>query len=92
MRFFKHNKKAKLDIDPLAIEIGKRLMTVGVCDYCGQRISRDDDDYRSLFDDLILARHGLVEVNNEGIVHLTPRGIKTVNKLSKQIFETLEKA
>lgn len=87
MRIFKR-KKTKLDIDPLAIEIGKRLMTVGSCDYYDQRISRDD--YGSLFDDL--ARYGLVEVNGEGIVHLTPRGIKAVNKLSKQIFETLEKA
>lgn len=88
MKFFKRNKKAKLDIDPLAIEIGKRLMTVGFCDYYGQRISRDD--YGSLFDDL--ARYGLAEVNGEGIVHLTPRGIKAVNEISKQVFKTLEKA
>lgn len=88
MRFFKRNKKEKLDIDPGALGIGQRLMTVGSCDYYGQRISRDD--YGSLFDDL--ARYGLVEVNGEGIVHLTPRGIKAVNKLSKQIFQTLEKA
>lgn len=88
MRFFKHNKKAELDIDPAAIGIGQRLMTVGSCDYYGQQISQSD--YGSLFDDL--ARYGLVEVNGEGIVHLAPRGIKAVNKLSKQIFETLEKA
>lgn len=87
MRFFKH-KKAELDIDPAAIGIGQRLMTVGSCDYYGQRISRDD--YGILFDDL--ARYGLVEVNGEGIVHLTPRGIKAVNEISKQLFKTLEKA
>ena len=87
MRFFKR-KKAELDIDPAAIGIGQRLMTVGSCDYYGQRISRDD--YGSLFDDLV--RYGLVEVNGEGIVHLTPRGIKAVNELSKQIFKALEKA
>lgn len=88
MKFFKRNKKAKLDIDPAVIGIGQRLMTVGSCDYYGQRISRDD--YGSLFDDLV--EYGLVEVNSEGIVHLTPRGIKAVNKLNKQIFGTLEKA
>ena len=87
MRFFKH-KKAELDIDPAAIGIGQRLMTVWSCDYYGQQISQSD--YGSLFDDL--ARYGLAEVNGEGIVHLTPRGIKAVNKLSKQIFKTLEKA
>lgn len=88
MRFFKRNKKTELDIDPAAIGIGQRLMTVGSCDYYDQRISRDD--YGSLFDDL--ARYGLVEVNGEGIVHLTPRGIKAVNEISKQLFKTLEKA
>lgn len=87
MRFFKR-KKEELDINPTAIGMGQRLMTVGSCDYYDQRISRDD--YGSLFDDLV--RYGLVEVNGEGIVHLTPRGIKAVNKLSKRIFETLEKA
>lgn len=88
MRFFKRNKRAKLDINPAAIGIGQRLMTVGSCDYYDHRINRSD--YGSLFDDLV--RYGLVEVNGEGIVHLTPRGIKAVNKLSKRIFETLEKA
>ena len=87
MRFFKR-KKAKLDINPAAIGIGQRLMTVGSCDYYGQRISQSD--YGSLFDDL--ARYGLVEVNGEGIVHLTPRGIKAVNEISRQVFKTLEKA
>ena len=88
MKFFKHSKKAELDIDPAAIGIGQRLMTVGSCDYYDQRISRDD--YGSLFDDLV--SYGLVEVNSEGIVHLTLRGIKAVNEISKQIFKTLEKA
>lgn len=71
-----------------AIGIGQRLMTVGSCDYYGQRISRDD--YGSLFDDLV--RYGLAEVNGEGIIHLTPRGIKAVNEISKQTFKALEKA
>lgn len=88
MRIFKRNKKAKLDINPAAIGMAQRLTAVGTCDYYDHRISRDD--YGSLFDDL--ANYGLVEVNSAGIVHLTPRGIKAVNKLSKQIFETLEKA
>ena len=87
MKFFKR-KKAKLDINPAAIAIGQRLMTVGSCEYYGHHISRED--YGILCDDL--ARYGLVEVNGQGIVHLTPRGIKAVNKLSKRIFETLEKA
>lgn len=88
MRFFKRNKKEKLDIDPAAIGIGQRLMAVGSCDYYGQQISQSD--YGSLFDDL--ARYGLVEVNGQGIVHLTPRGIKAVNEISKQVFKTLKKA
>ena len=87
MRIFKRNKKAELDINPAAIGMAQRLTAVGTCDYYNHRLSRDD--YGSLFDDL--ARYGLVEVNGEGIVHLTPRGIKAVNEISKQLFKTLEK-
>lgn len=88
MRFFKRNKKAELDINPAAIGMARWLTVVGSCDYYNHRLSRDD--YGNLFDDLI--NYGLVEVNSEGIVHLTPRGIKAVNEISKQIFKTLEKA
>lgn len=87
MKFLKR-KKAELDIDPAAIGIGQRLMTVGSCEYYDRHISRDD--YGSLCDDLV--RYGLVKVDGEGIIYLTPRGIKVVNEISKQVFKALEKA